>query len=254
MQLLYLDASGDPGWPPPAGRSRTRWYVLAGLSLDDEKWNLAHRRADAILDEYFGSRDLLCRELRYSSLISGKHPYDRLGETERKHLADATFDLLTEIDPVLFAAAIDKGAYREEHGETAISPKIWALRLVAPEFDAYLSRKGATGMMIMDAEETRKDRELKQLIKEARKRGITLPVAIAGNPPLTRTKLPNLIESVIFVDSEDSRLIQLVDFCAHAIWSHYEKGKSSRYLQIQRYFDHADGTARGLRVWPMKKA
>jgi hypothetical protein len=249
MQLLYLDASGDPGWCPPVGKSRTEWYILAGLSLNEEKWTVAHKSVDSLMQKYFGSRNISCRELRYSSLISASPPYDTLTDLERKSLADETFSLIRGLSPVLFASAIDKKAHRGKYGTNAIAPKIWALQLVAPRFDKFLARTGVKGIMIMDAEETRKDKKLRELVQEARKIGIVLQSSILPDPFRTDTKLPNLVESVMFVNSEDSPLIQLVDFCAHAIWNHFERKLSNRYNEIYHLFDAVGGTVYGLKVW-----
>ena len=250
VQLLYLDASGDPGWPPPAGRSRTRWYVLAGLSLDDEKWNMAHWRVDRILHDHFGTRNLQCRELRYSSLVSGVRPFDALTNIERRMLADDIFKLIGDLKPVLFAAAIDKTSHKARFGRDAISPKIWALQLVATRFDRHLSRKGTNGIMMMDAEEARKDRLLKELINESRRRGMIPQSPALESQFAMKAKLTNLIESVLFVDSRDSPMIQLVDFCSYAIWNHFENRRSMRFEQLRRLFDSTDGDVHGLGIWP----
>ena len=252
MQLLYLDASGDPGWCPPVGKSTTRWYVLGGLALTEDKWSTAHEGVDKLIAKYFGSRDLSCRELRYSSLISAAPPYDSLTGLERKGLADETFNLILNLSPVLFSIPVDKLAHREKYGRNAISPKIWALQLIAPRFHKFLIRTDDRGIMIMDSEEKRKDRKLRELVKNARKMGIVLQAT--SDPFRTDTKLPNLIESVMFVDSDDSPLIQLVDFCSHAVWNHFERGLSDRFNQIHGLFDSAEGVVYGLRVWQPQRS
>jgi hypothetical protein len=249
MQLLYLDASGDPGWCPPHGKSATTWYVLAGLSLNEEKWTSAHQQVDSLMQSYFGSRNISCREFRYSSLIPAAPPYDTLTPAERRNLADDIFELIRGLSPILFASAIHKNSHREKYGLNAISPKIWSLQLIAPRFDKFLSRTGSKGIMIMDQEETRKDRKLRELIQEARKRGIVLQSSILPDPFRTDTKLPNLVESVMFVNSEDSPVIQLVDFCAHAVWNHFERNLSDRFNEIHHLFDSVGGSIYGLKVW-----
>jgi hypothetical protein len=249
MQLLYLDASGDPGWCPPVGKSRTTWYVLAGLSLSDDKWSTAHDSVNQLVQKYFGSRNISCRELRYCSLISASPPYDSLTKIERKNLADETFSLISQLEPVLFASAIHKPAHREKYARNAINPKIWALQIIAPRFQKFLSRINAKGMMIMDAEERRKDKRLKELVQEGRKRGIVLQSSIDPDPFRTDTRLPNLIEDMMFVNSEESPLIQLVDFCAHAIWNHFERSLGNRFQQIYPLFDADSGVMYGLKIW-----
>jgi hypothetical protein len=107
LYLLYLDASGDPGWPPPDGKSRTSWYVLAGLCLEESKWNPARAHATEIVERYFPPPTPPPRELRYSSLRAGARPYDSLTPANRVRLADDVFDAIRQLNPVLFAIAID---------------------------------------------------------------------------------------------------------------------------------------------------
>ena len=49
---MYLDAAGDPGLPPPFGKSRVEWYVLAGLVIDAENDFKINEGATKLLEEY----------------------------------------------------------------------------------------------------------------------------------------------------------------------------------------------------------
>lgn len=250
VQLLYLDASGDPGWCPPTGRSKTRWYVLVGLSLDDRKWSTAHRGVHAIIQKHFGPKDLPCRELRYSSLTSGAPPFDHLTRNERKGLADDIFALILSLEPFLMACAVDKIDHRVRLGEEAAHPKNLTLKVIAHMYDRYLGLVGDRGMMIMDSEETRKDRKLKHLIEQTRRGGPSIQIPQANGGSDCRGDLTHIVESVVFVDSEDSPLIQLVDFCAYATWSHLERGKSWRFNEISHLFRCERLSEPGLVTWP----
>ncbi|MEI2763321.1 hypothetical protein [Methanothrix soehngenii] len=52
MYTLYLDASGDPGWCPPDGKSNTAWYVLGGLILETNLIDDMDTGVKDILEEY----------------------------------------------------------------------------------------------------------------------------------------------------------------------------------------------------------
>jgi len=160
--------------------------------------------------------------------------------------------LILEISPVLFGAAIDKTICVKELGEEAPSPKIAAIQLIAPRFDAFLRRLADNGMMSMDSEERRKDRKLKHVVASARKRR-PFPDPSGSFSSFDNTDLlSNVIENVVFVDSEDSPLVQLADFCAYATWNHLEKGKSLRFGQISHLFDTCDDGS-GIVEWPPRK-
>jgi len=215
--------------------------------LDESAWIVAHDKVRSLLAKYLPGVPVFARELRYSQLISGSPPYDKLSGNERKALADEAFQLILELKPVLFAAAIDKVAHKAEWGYNAIAPNVWALQLIAPRFRKYLVRIDARGIFVMDAEERRKDAKLKELIQNARQQGIVLTSSY--NPLLTNTNLPRLIETVIFVNSDESPGIQLADFAGHAVWRHFERNQSDRFNQIRPLFDRLGGVEYGLKIW-----
>ena len=38
MKILFVDMSGDDGWPHPYGPSESNIHVTLGLSIDAEDW------------------------------------------------------------------------------------------------------------------------------------------------------------------------------------------------------------------------
>lgn len=257
MYLLYLDASGDPGWPPITapglealgGKSSNRWYVLAGLCLDDTRWNAARDVARRLVEKYFAPPLPPSRELRYSSLLSGAAPYSKLSPADRSRLADEVFATLSGLNPVLFGIAIDKQRHRELHGGRAFSPDSWAIQLLCPRFHKFLERQKAFGVFMMDAEEKRKESRLWKTIEAGREDGIVLP---GPSSPFrrTNTKLERLVENVLFLRSDTSDLIQFADCCSGAIWRHFELADSGRFKQIEPLFDRVGTSVYGLKVWP----
>jgi len=248
MHFLYLDASGDPGWCPPVGKSSTKWYVLLGLSLEESVWEKAHQKTKEIVNAHLPILLTNLRELKYSSLLAGAPPYDQMTPLQRRNMGDDLFALILDLKPVLFAAAIQKEKHRALYGANALSPSTWALQLIAPRFHKYLLRIDARGIFIMDAEETKKNGKLKELIQTAREHGIVLKSSF--HPFFTDTKLPRIIESVLFEDSRESPGLQLADFCCHAVWKNFERSMSQRFNQIYPLFDNHNGVVYGLKVWP----
>jgi len=246
VYLLYLDASGDPGWPPPEGTSRRKWYVLSGICLGEEKWGAAREAAQQLVRKYFFDPTPPPRELRYSSLIGAYPPYNKLASEARKALADSVFGLVKEFDPVLFGVAINKGAHRAKYGEKAFPPHVWALQLLLPRFHKFLDRVQGYGAIMLDTEGPQKDNLLKEMVERGRRNGVVAPSRL----PLTNTTLPRLVENPLFLKSHESYLIQLADFCSHAIWTHVEYGRSNRFHEIEPLFDHVGGVVYGFKIWP----
>jgi len=84
MHLLFVDESGDPGWCPPNGDSKTTWFVIGGLSIEETKWKIANKKINEIIKKYFPRSSLKCRELRYTTLIAGAPPYRELEPIKKK--------------------------------------------------------------------------------------------------------------------------------------------------------------------------
>lgn len=248
MHLLYLDESGDPAWPKPYGKSRNRWFVLTGLSLEESQWKNINDQFILILNKYFKSYNSF--ELKYSALTTkyGVPPYDQLKDIEKLHLADDIFNLILSIKPILFAIAIDKLKHKQMYENRAHWPKLLAMRFIAPRFHKYLERINGYGIFVMDEEERKSDKKLKEIIGKSREVGIVLQTPF--DPFRTDTRLSRIIESVLFLPSEDSPGISLTDFCSHSIWLHFERGLNKRFNQIKHLFDNDKGTIYGLKIWP----
>ncbi len=61
-------------------------------------------------------------------------------------------------------------------------------------------------------------------------------------------KVRNLSEVPLFLDSRASRLVQLADLIAYAIFRHLEHGDSRFFDRIQQRFDAEGGVCHGLHV------
>lgn len=61
-------------------------------------------------------------------------------------------------------------------------------------------------------------------------------------------KLRNFAEVPVFLDSRATRLIQLADIIAFAIFRHYEAQDSQYFEIIKNCFDQEGGTIHGLKV------
>lgn len=235
---IYLDAAGDPGWPHPFGKSVTKHYILAGLALTPQQELEVRRETDRIKTKY----GLYEVELKYRPLIYGDDSYKSLTDQQRKSIADEIFDLISKTKPVLFATVVKKMELKIKHGANAIYPKEYALRATVGRISKFLIREDAVSpSIIMDEEEYRKDKVLQRVVHHARRAGIQM--AGWGYQPLP-DRLDRFLNVITFLPSETSPSIQLVDFCVHSIFKHFERAKSKRYLQLEPLFDRSNG-----RVW-----
>lgn len=232
---LYLDASGDPGWPQPWGISPNKFYIIGGIVLDPVKESVAVTDLKTIVEKHFENIQKP-DELKYAWVVNGgKTPFNLLDETKRKNLADDIFLLIKRLEPKILCTVVDKEKLKRRYGERAFDPKTYAILSTLVRFSMTLKREKKFGEVIMDDENAVKDKQLQEFINKRRKHGAILRGLMYN--PLASEKLEPLINSLLFTKSEDSAGIQLADFAIKTVWFKYAYGKDRRFSEIQHLFD-----------------
>lgn len=232
---LYLDESGDPGWVPPLGKSRTRFFVAGGGALTPEADNRLHGRLEGIVDKFLGRPPRApAYELKWSDLDQRRGVYRRLSLPESQQMADEVIGAVLEAEPIVFATAIDKKALQEKY-VTPFHPKRLALKGLAQRFDMMLQRVDAYGTIVCDEARFKNDAELRRMIHEARSTGLAIR-GMTYNP--THDSRPVRINGTIqFAPSELSAGIQMADAISGIVWMAYEKESTDRLAKIERLCD-----------------
>lgn len=229
--FMYMDESGDGGLPSPYGASNTRHMVYAGAVVSAAQ-NLALRRGvEKIFALEFGSD--VPEELHYGDIINDRGIYDDMEGIQKKEIADAVFDLITDVEPTIIATVIDK----KKHGNRYTDPwppKPYIFRATVARFQYYCDVNSGVGMVVADAEQSFIDNELRQIVYNAKSDGVR--IVEKGS------KLTNIMDSVLFTPSEMSPGIQIADFIAYAIWSDHEYGNSRRWNQIKHLMRDPEGS------------
>lgn len=255
MQILYVDSSGDDGWPIPHGKSSCRHHVTVGLSIDSGKWSGVANQTQAAFTKYFPDPANRPKEFHYTELVGGKGTYRQLSGSERKSLADDVLRIIINAAPTLFAVVVKKDEhyikYLTARGSNAERPGMIGVTFLIPRFNMFLLRNHEVGCMVLDCENLKKDRRLQYEIQRMRVEGAIRSGPFSIQPFFYQTHFENVIESCFFVPSELSPGIQLADFCAYSIWTKFEHGRQFRYNQLYRFFDRTpQGTRVGLKMWP----
>jgi len=239
---LFLDESGGRPWPKPWGKNPDLYYVLAGVVLDPEQIAWATEAIPEIIERAFpiGPRP---EEIHYGDLINHRKgtPYEAMPEQDRLRVSNAVFEFIDRLNPLLMGTVIHKAAHRggqAERGNEADSPQSYAMRATVGRFDVHLAEADCYGTVEMDSAGFQHDSGLRLLIEEIRQNGTRMSRPASEkwiNSRLTR------IRNVRFVRSHDCAGVQLADFVAYATWSHFERRKSRRYLQISRLWRRHPG-------------
>ncbi|OUD12660.1 DUF3800 domain-containing protein [Thioflexithrix psekupsensis] len=227
MYLLYADESGS------SGGSDQEHFVLAGVTVFEREAHWLSLKLDKIAAQ-FDSQAPHSVELHGSPMLTGKKFWRNVPKNKR---IDAIKDALRLIDGQhqrIIASVVRKAAISPE------DPVSVTFQQLITRFDHYLARQykyygdPQRGLVIFDKSP-----------KEAPIQALATEFKFDGHEWGT---LRNMADVPVFVDSRATRLIQLADLVAYAIFRKYEENDSQFYEIIERKFDFFNGVQHGLHV------
>ncbi len=227
MHLLYLDDAGS------AANPSEQYLVLGGVSVFEAQSHWITQQLDA-LAETINPNDPHSVEFHASEIFSRRsQPWKRLNQEEARGTIKSVLAVLANAyeSARAFACVVHKASYPNQ------DPMEVAFEDLCSRFDRYLQRLRSSGdvqrgLVILDksAHET----TLQQMSVEFRTLGTTWGV------------IRNLADTPLFVDSRASRVVQLADHVAYAVFRRYQAGDTQYLDIIARKFDSEDGVVHGL--------
>lgn len=241
MFILYIDGSGS------VKNRDERHFVLAGLAVFERQIYHLISDLDEVVDN-FNLGDASQIELHGSPMYTGKSlPWRSEKDRESRNV------MITDALGVLSRASRTVRAFGiavEKRALTAADPVEYAFEEICNRFNLYLARhyrsRGGRdedkqrGLIVMD--QSQYEQPLQALAREFRVNGTRW-----GN-------LRNIAEVPLFVDSKASRLIQLADLIAFAVWRKYEYQDGRFFDPIISRFDEDGGVIHGLMHFRAKGA
>ena len=230
MHLLYVDESGgdDPN-------SKDRHFVLGGISAFERVPYFLSQSVDEIQAQFFPEVTSQI-EFRASAIWNGNgSPWNSMERPKRAELMTQVYQLLSRADKrvVLFGVALEKA---EMPNAVPIQK---TCEEMAGHFDVYLKRLEAErnadkqrGLMIFD--QSRHEKTVQALMTEFRTTGASFG------------KVRRLAEVPLFTDSKITRMLQLADFIAYAIYRRFESSDAKFFDMIVPRFVESDGIVHGL--------
>lgn len=232
MHLLYLDESGSVADP------NQRFFVLAGVSVFERVTHWIEKDLDQIASR-FDADNPRAIELHGSPMRSGRngwkaHPLPARIAAMQDALREGICNR-SENSVRLFGAVVKKAAVQGK------DPVDHAFEQLCNRFDLFLRRLYSKhndpqrGIILFDKASTEK--RIQTLARDFKRTGHTWG------------KTMNYAEVPVFLDSQASRLIQLADLVAFALYRFYEHNDNTSYDPIKRRFDQEGGVEHGLYVW-----
>jgi len=229
VYLLYVDESGNEDDPAD------KHFVLGGAAVYERVTFFVSRDLEEVQTRHFPGNPPI--EFHAQHIRAGKGFWRNVPEEKRGQvLDDASSVIANANDPgvVLFGAAIEKSATL--YGEKAVER---ATEEICSRFDRYLSRRNnelgdpQRGLIIFS--EGRFDKRAKLWVRGFRELGTRWGI------------LRNLSDIPYFASVKDTRLLQIADFVAHAVFLMYERHDFSLIQKFLHRFDRKDGILHGLR-------
>lgn len=225
MHILYLDESGT--------HSDARYFVVAGVSLfETDTYHLA-QDMDGLQAKYFPNT-LEPIAFHISPLRGARgqsnDPYPTLSPNDRRALADDVYGTIAKSSARIFAVAMEKSYTLGDCYERGFEE-------VVNRFDRMLQRLFRNGVMqrgLIVAAESSYRQNLEVLARKIAREGHRWG----------RTR--NLADIPYFAPAANTRLLQVADFVANAVFGRYESGYSRDFDKIAVRFDQDDTELHGL--------
>lgn len=225
--LLYADESGTPRGTDQAH------FVLAGVSMFERKAHWLSLELDKIAARFMPS-DPDSVELHGAPMLAGRNFWRRFPKCDRINAIKDALRLIDGMHYRIFASVVEKTAISPE------DPVRATFQQLITRFDHFLTREHThfnnthRGLILFD--KSSEEDPIQSLARDFKSIGHDWGV------------LRNMAEVPVFVDSEATRLIQLSDLVAYALFRKYERGDTQFSDIIENKYDYFGGVRHGLHV------
>ena len=227
MHLLYLDDAGS------AKNQAEDYFVLGGVSIFEPQVHWVTQKLDQLAQSICPDEPDSV-EFHASEIFSRRAaPWRDLSREEAQGVIKAVLGILNQSydSARAFACAVHKDSYPDQ------DPVELAFEDLCSRFDRYLGRlrnegDRQRGLLILD--KSAYETTLQKMARNFRKIGTQWGT------------IRNLADIPLFVDSRASRIVQLADHVAYAVFRRYN-AKDTNYLDvIAPKFDRTEEVVHGL--------
>ena len=226
MHLLYLDESGNPD------DAADGHFVLAGVSVFERAVHALSISVEAIQAKHFPGLPPV--EFHASQIRNGRDFWRQVDKAKRNEILIDLADTLVDSGNgvVLFATAVQKSD--ECYGEEAVRR---ATEDICKRFDMFVGRKESQfedqrGLLVFA--ESHYEQRAKTWVRDFKRLGTQW-----GG-------LHKICDIPYFANTRESRLLQMADLVAHAVFLAYERGSVDLLERMAGKFDRQGARLHGL--------
>lgn len=228
MYLLYIDESGNEKDP------KDRYFVLGGAAVFEREAYFLSQEIEKVQTKHFPASPPIM--FHASSIRKGKEFWRNVEAAKREEVLKDLAKVIAEAhEPrvVLYGVAIEKTNIL--FGEEAVEH---ATAEICQRFDIFLMRRhqehNDTQRGLLIFAEGRYHNRARIWVHGFREMGTKWGV------------LKNLADIPYFASAAETRLLQVADLVAHAVFLLYERRDPSLIREFLNRFDQKDGTLHGL--------
>jgi len=218
--LFYIDESGQREYGP----NTSRYFVLCGVGIPIESWQLLNNNLHTLKQSYFGTpsveiksvwlRQPRARQKRYLG------PYG-LSEPQLQECVTRLYGILDHPPVVLFGSVVDKVQMQGTYAQPQ-SPSSLAYRHIFERFQHFLkSRHEPTyGVVVFDKihDAVFRSKGYENLLTRQHLRYLQQGTDFV--------QIDNIVEGLLFIPSSENNFVQLADLCAYNLFRQFrEHGK-----------------------------
>ncbi len=207
MFLFYIDESGEIAY-----NSKTKYFVLNALGINAKDWKSINKQVNDLKTAVFKSYNAPILELKSNWLRNplerNKREYlNKLSSNELNQLSNGLYDIIINNNCVLISMVINKDSLLKQYGVNAVPPNIFAIEYLLERISLYMNgnHKEKQAIVVMD----KCSDNIEKLLNKLHTLHLQDGYSYKG--------IKNIIENIMFVDSQYNNFIQLTDLCAYNI-------------------------------------
>jgi hypothetical protein len=242
MHMMFVDESGDPGYPPRGnwrGWGGSKLFARVGAVIHGWKWKAWNQR---LLQFKFNRGLTWDAEIRASDIRRGRGAFVGWDDGRRNLFLNDLCSLIgLNTDITLLGVVIDKTRIDVTQRDRMVKPEVRSLELLLERYNLFLRcQQDKAGIVVLDPVKESSDDNLRRFQSYLQ----------AQSPNLRPL---HIVESTFFAKSHTSNMVQVADVCTNVFYRQETKhGGVSEFRHLRRGFWSRNKrvVGYGIKRWP----
>lgn len=242
MHMMFVDESGDPGYPRGdrwSGWGGSTHFARVGVIIHGWRWKAWHQRMTSFKRNRGLIRDA---EIKASDIRWGRGAFTGWLRSRRDFFLQELTTLISGTDDItLLGVVIDKRQVDTSKSDRLVKPEVRSLELLLERYNGFLhEQRDKSGIVILDPTKEKSDDNLRYF------QSFLLDQS-AHLDPL------HIVESTFFVKSRTSNLVQIADVCTNIFYRQMVRNENNaEFKAINKRFWRRKGRLKGygIKEWP----